>query len=64
MRLIFSLIKKHSTRDNPNYFTENLIPNRVKLDDKNRGCKNGISRTENGEISSHQDAKQRMDKWL
>jgi hypothetical protein len=26
--------------------------------------KNGISRTENGEISSHQDAKQRMDKWL
>ena len=26
--------------------------------------KNGISRAENGEISSHQDAKQRMAKWL
>ena len=26
--------------------------------------KNGISRAENGEVSSHQDAKQRMDKWL
>ena len=26
--------------------------------------KNGINRTENGEITSHQDAKQRMDKWL
>ena len=26
--------------------------------------KNGISRAENGEVSSHQDAKQRMTKWL
>ena len=26
--------------------------------------KNGISRAENGEVSSHQDAKQRMAKWL
>ena len=26
--------------------------------------KNGLSRAENGEISSHKDAKQRMDKWL
>ena len=26
--------------------------------------KNGISRAENGEISSHQDAKKRMDRWL
>ncbi|MCB4784262.1 MAG: hypothetical protein LGB69_06740 [Sulfurovum sp.] len=26
--------------------------------------KNGISRAENGEVSSHQDAKQRMDKWF
>ena len=26
--------------------------------------KNGISRAEYGEISSHQDAKQRMVKWL
>jgi len=26
--------------------------------------KNGISRAENGEVSSHQDAKQRMVKWL
>ena len=26
--------------------------------------KNGISRAENGETSSHQDAKGRMTKWL
>ena len=26
--------------------------------------KNGINRAENNEISSHQDAKKRMDKWL
>ena len=26
--------------------------------------KNGINRAENGEVSSHQDAKQRMAKWL
>ena len=26
--------------------------------------KNGLSRAENKEITSHQDAKQRMDKWL
>ena len=26
--------------------------------------KNGISRAEKGEISSHQDAKQRMAKWI
>ena len=26
--------------------------------------KSGISRAENGEVSSHQDAKQRMAKWL
>ena len=26
--------------------------------------KNGISRAENGETSSHKDAKQRMAKWL
>jgi len=26
--------------------------------------KNGISRAENGEVSSHQEAKQRMAKWL
>ena len=26
--------------------------------------KNGLSRAENDEISSHKDAKQRMDKWL
>ena len=26
--------------------------------------KNGISRAENGEVSSHQDAKTRMAKWL
>ncbi len=26
--------------------------------------KKGISRTENGEYSSHQEAKQRMAKWL
>lgn len=26
--------------------------------------KNGINRAENGEVSSHQDAKERMAKWL
>jgi predicted transcriptional regulator len=26
--------------------------------------KNGIYRAENGEVSSHQDAKKRMTKWL
>lgn len=26
--------------------------------------KNGISRAENGEVSSHKDAKERMAKWL
>ena len=26
--------------------------------------KNGINRAENGEVSSHQDARQRMAKWL
>ncbi len=26
--------------------------------------KNGVNRAENGEITSHQDAKQRMAKWL
>jgi len=26
--------------------------------------KNGISRADNGEVFSHQDAKQRMNKWL
>jgi len=26
--------------------------------------KNGISRAENGEVSSHKDAKRRMTKWL
>jgi predicted transcriptional regulator len=26
--------------------------------------RNGISRAEKGEVSSHQDAKQRMAKWL
>ncbi len=26
--------------------------------------KNGMNRAENGEVSSHQDAKQRMAKWL
>jgi len=26
--------------------------------------KNGITHAKNAEVSSHQDAKQRMDKWL
>jgi len=26
--------------------------------------KNGLNRAENGEVSSHQYAKQKMDKWL
>ena len=26
--------------------------------------KNGVNRAENGEVSSHENAKQRMDKWL
>jgi len=26
--------------------------------------KNGVARAKNGEVSSHQDAKQRMAKWL